>query len=813
MNENTMNNAVTMRPDRGASLGRIDQYELIRELGGGGFGTVYLAEDTVSGVKVAVKGLPPLVRNSREELENIRRNFALVSRLTHENIAKALVLHLARQVNYTDGKTAKNLRVQDGDTLMVMDYAPGVTLSSWRKRFPDGKVPVEKTVEIVRQIASALDYAHSQRIVHRDIKPSNIMIDVRADGSLGVSVLDFGLAAEIRSSLSRVSMMVTDMSGTRPYMAPEQWQGRRQGEGTDQYALAVLAYELFTGDVPFASAFATGDPMVMMNVVANEPPEMPHDLPKQVRTALSKALSKKMDERFVTCGDFVKALEGKRVNGTASKSPGGVTGTRRIAVVILALLALAAGGGWWYLQDMKAKEQKRIEEERKAFQLLQESAVNLKARVELAYADAKKRGFENYPELAGLLREFNRNYLSGMEFFASTNYVAATNAFVKFGAGMKSLVAGKKRLDDEAARRAEEERKRREREVKLAELRRLEGLGYVIRNEEAVWEPGRPHKVSAMLETGEKPGTWRSVKAGWKWNGGNGVEWCSGVKHPKYSHWIASDEPGKWRAKPGYKPVAGTDEGLPELVWTQGLRYGNYRTLQSEGLWEEIVQCEGCSGIGRVNSRSICRVCNGNGNVQTSIKCSECSGSGKRSVREDCASCTGGMVFQSCRSGCSQITRNGSVLFNHGFVCSECSGKGQIVNTSGIAGGIISAGIAGALGGRRYRPAPTPTYVNCRRCSGLGGYMCSTCSGTGQIRSRCSSCGGTGSVSGYRRCGVCRGDGKVSKNQGCGSCRNGYVFSEAQCGKCNGEGRVWRMYNGGTPHFLNPPYSVMEQEK
>ena len=125
-----MNNAVTMRPDADASLGTIDQYELIRELGGGGFGCVYLAEDTVSGVKVAVKGLPPLVRNSREELENIRRNFALVLRLTHENIAKALVLHPARQVNYTDGKTAKNLRVAAAvgtDTYLRRRNAESVT--------------------------------------------------------------------------------------------------------------------------------------------------------------------------------------------------------------------------------------------------------------------------------------------------------------------------------------------------------------------------------------------------------------------------------------------------------------------------------------------------------------------------------------------------------------------------------------------------------------------------------------------------------------------------------------------------------------
>ena len=258
-----------------APLGRIDRYELLRELGGGGFGVVYLARDTVAGIEVAAKGLPPLVKNNAEEMERIRENFALVSKLHHPNIAAALHLHVAKDVWYADDRVRQALRVLSGDTLLVMTFAPGVTLNKWRRQFPEGRVPVPQALEVCRQIAAALDYAHREKVVHRDVKPSNVMVEtrekvrgnreevigdrgevrgnreeVRGRTELCVRVLDFGLAAEIRSSMSRVSQEKGDTSGTRPYMAPEQWAGRRQDGRTDQYALAVLFYELVSGAVP-----------------------------------------------------------------------------------------------------------------------------------------------------------------------------------------------------------------------------------------------------------------------------------------------------------------------------------------------------------------------------------------------------------------------------------------------------------------------------------------------------------------------------------------------------------------------------------
>ena len=341
----------------GEPLARIDQYELVRELGGGGFGTVYLAKDTGSDVLVAVKGLPPVVKSDSDELENIKSNFGLVHELYHPNIAAALVLHPVSSVVYHDEAVHKKLRVEKDDLLMVMAYAPGITLSRWRKQFPDRKVPIEKAIAVVRQIASALDYAHGQRIIHRDIKPANVMVETRPDGKLVVRVLDFGLAAEIRSSMSRVSREIHDTSGTRPYMAPEQWLGGRQGAATDQYSLAVLFHELVTGDVPFASVFATGDPMVMLNAVGHNPVDLPDDLPGCVKAALIKALSKSPGDRFDTCAGFVDALEGKAAveppkgaeraaKSDAATSPPLHSKSLKIVAAAVLLVALVGAASW-----------------------------------------------------------------------------------------------------------------------------------------------------------------------------------------------------------------------------------------------------------------------------------------------------------------------------------------------------------------------------------------------------------------------------------------------------------------------------------
>ena len=173
--------------------------------------------------------------------------------------------------------------------------------------------------------------------------------------------------------MGRVSREIHDTSGTRPYMAPEQWLGGKQGPATDQYALAALFCELVTGEVPFAAVFDTGDPVVMMNVAGREPFAPPQDLPKPVRLALARALAKKPEERFSNCGEFVAALEGlsSRERSRLSRPPGGPSpvAALKALLAVAALAALAAGGyfGWVkYDEIVKARtdEEAHVAEEK-----------------------------------------------------------------------------------------------------------------------------------------------------------------------------------------------------------------------------------------------------------------------------------------------------------------------------------------------------------------------------------------------------------------------------------------------------------------
>ncbi len=265
------------------------RYKILGELGQGGMGLVFRCLDEVGGIEVAVKMLPPEVSHDTGEMEEVRENFQLVTKLSHPNIATVRTLERD---------------AQSGEYLLVLEVAEGVNLRQWRKKGEGGRRSLAEILPVVRQVAAALDYAHARKVIHRDIKPANIMVG--PDGT--VKVLDFGLAAQIYTSYSRVSQSRFGTSGTGPYMAPEQWRGEYQDGKTDQYALGVLAYELIAGRCPFENS----DTIALREAVLRSSPLRPSDVTTSLWSALITALAKQRNNRFDSCLEFARQLAGAR---------------------------------------------------------------------------------------------------------------------------------------------------------------------------------------------------------------------------------------------------------------------------------------------------------------------------------------------------------------------------------------------------------------------------------------------------------------------------------------------------------------------
>ena len=295
-----MEDAPTMAPRRERKTdGRfaagdliMGRYKVLAELGQGGMGVVYRCFDEIAGVEIALKALPPELSHNSLEMEDIKENFQLVHNLHHPNIASSNTLE-------------KN--PENGNYYLIMECCEGEDLRHWIKcKRKDKPLTLHDVLPIIKQVAEALDYAHGEKVIHRDIKPGNIMIN--SDGK--VKVLDFGLAAQIHTSMTRVSMAYHGTSGTGPYMAPEQWRGRQQGAAADQYALAVMTYEMLAGHLPFEST----DPAVLREAVLNETAEEIADLPVSAQNAIKRAMSKDPKLRFASCREFSTAMVGVAVS-------------------------------------------------------------------------------------------------------------------------------------------------------------------------------------------------------------------------------------------------------------------------------------------------------------------------------------------------------------------------------------------------------------------------------------------------------------------------------------------------------------------
>ncbi len=266
-------------------MDRIGRYKVVRELGRGAMGIVYHAIDPNIGRPVAIKtiqlgGKPDEVERMRERLFREARSAGILS---HPGIVTIYDVDQQGELAYIA------MEYVDGPTLDQL-MAPGETLSP------------ERIFGVLAQTAAALDYAHQKGIVHRDIKPANVMI--AADGT--VKITDFGIA---KITASDQFTMTGSIVGTPHYMSPEQVQGQPVDGRSDQFSLAVMAFEMLTGDKPYTGEHLT---TVVYKIVADEPP-VPHrlnpTLSAGIDAVLRKALSKKPDARYATAQEFVDALE------------------------------------------------------------------------------------------------------------------------------------------------------------------------------------------------------------------------------------------------------------------------------------------------------------------------------------------------------------------------------------------------------------------------------------------------------------------------------------------------------------------------
>ncbi|RMD73657.1 MAG: serine/threonine protein kinase, partial [Lentisphaerae bacterium] len=277
----------------------IDRYLILRKLGAGGFGYVYLAKDSITGHQVALKTLPREATVKPELLELMRQTFLLTSRLSHPAINTVRHLHCVEQPN---DAASRELQVVPGDFALIMDYVNGETLAKTLERFPARRLPRKLALSIASQIAEALDYAHSRHVLHRDIKPGNIMIE----GRLNVKVLDFGLAADLRQGFRGTELL--RICGTRRYMAPEQWLGLPQSPATDQFSLAIVVYEMFCGTTPY-DMFCRDQPKPAVDRLMADFKLPPHPaLSPEEYKILYRATSVEPDERYPSCRAFVNAL-------------------------------------------------------------------------------------------------------------------------------------------------------------------------------------------------------------------------------------------------------------------------------------------------------------------------------------------------------------------------------------------------------------------------------------------------------------------------------------------------------------------------
>ena len=276
-------------------------YEVIRKLGAGGMGDVYLVRHPRLPRQYALKTLSATLTEDNDFRLRFNREAELAAALSHPHIVGV----------HDRGEF-------DGQLWIAMDYIEGVDGSQLlRDRYPRG-MPEQQVSEIVTAVAEALDYAHARQLLHRDVKPANILIDDSNPNRRRILLADFGIARRI-DDISGITATNTTI-GSVAYAPPEQLMGQQLDGRSDEYALAATAYHLLTGNPPFENS----NPAVVISGHLNvPPPPLGQSRPELAKLdgVLSRAMSKNRDGRFATCRQFADAFAGQVGGGPVAPPP------------------------------------------------------------------------------------------------------------------------------------------------------------------------------------------------------------------------------------------------------------------------------------------------------------------------------------------------------------------------------------------------------------------------------------------------------------------------------------------------------------